>query len=403
MQFIHAADIHLDSPLLGLGRRDENLAGLVESCTRRAFENMIDHAVASAVDFILIAGDLYDLAPRDFRSILYVHEQVRRARCPVLLIHGNHDSIADQNKHLVPPENLVLFPGHTPDSWVPDHLPVAVHGMSYPDRAVSQDLTALYPDPVPGRFNIGLLHSSVESPGAHATYAPCRVEALVNKGYDYWALGHVHTRADLSPHIPIHFPGNTQGRHVNETGPRGVTHVIVQGGAVASATFHATDVVRWARLHVPLDGADTWSELDARLRTHLVTARAEADGRPLIVRVILEGVTSLHPALLANPDQTEAQVRDSAATIHHDLSIESVRLRTRAPSTADLAPLEASFRAALQQPDLVRDVLADLEPLRLLGAPDRQLDLPRTADDLALLLDDAWSLVRHTLTSEPDA
>ena len=75
--FLHAADIHLDSPLKGLERYENAPVGRIRGATRRAFTRLIDLAIEKAVDFVLIAGDLYDGDWRDYNTGLYL---VRRAQ-----------------------------------------------------------------------------------------------------------------------------------------------------------------------------------------------------------------------------------------------------------------------------------------------------------------------------------
>ncbi len=208
---------------------------MTRHCTRRAFANLIDLAIAQDVAFIIIAGDLYDGDWRDYSTGLFFAGEMRRLGRPCFLIRGNHDARSVITKSLVPPPNVFEFSSRRTETQVLDELGVALHGRSFPDRAVPEDLSAGYPDPVRGRLNIGILHTSAEDPGEHETYAPCRISGLIAKGYDYWALG-THPSAPGTPprhgHPPIVFPGNIQGRHVRETGAKGCTLVDVQDGQI---------------------------------------------------------------------------------------------------------------------------------------------------------------------------
>ena len=141
-----------------------------------------------------------------------------------------------------------------------DELGVAIHGQSFPSGAVAQNLAQNYPTPRSDLFNIGLLHTSASGSSAHATYAPCSVADLVAKGYDYWALGHVHTRSTLCENPPIVFPGNLQGRHINEPGERGFMLVTVEGNHVQEVQFVPMDVLRWQRVEVNFSGTATFDE-----------------------------------------------------------------------------------------------------------------------------------------------
>ena len=281
MKFIHAADIHLDSPLAGLMRRDDVPGHVTHDATRRAFTNLIDLAITENVAFVLIAGDLYDSNWRDFNTGLFFAREMRRLDRPCILIRGNHDASAVLTRHLHPPPNVTVLSARKVETCVLEAHGVAIHGQSFPSRAVTEDLSAAYPPPRAGLFNIGLLHTSAEDPGEHETYAPCRVESLAVKGYDYWALGHIHARRTLHERPWIVFPGNIQGRHVRESGAKGCALVEVRHGRVESVEHRATDVLRWAQIAVDLDGAATAEEIALRLRFALSEAQDAAEGRPL--------------------------------------------------------------------------------------------------------------------------
>jgi hypothetical protein len=398
MRFLHAADIHLDSPQAGMTRRDPELARLTASSTRDAFGNLVDAAIANDVAFLLIAGDLYDTEQRNYETGLFFAREMQRLGRPCIMIHGNHDSAAQITKSLQPPPNVTVLPTRKPGQVGLAEHGVVIHGQSFAAQAEADDLAARYPDPVPGAFNIGLLHSSVEDPGEHARYAPCRVETLVNKNYGYWALGHIHTRATLHEHPHIHFPGNTQGRHVRETGPRGATLVDVADGIVQSLTPVATDVLRWAVLRLDISGVETLAELAARLRFALAEARLAAEGRPLIARVVLTGATLLHAALLAQPGLIDAECRAAAEAAGPDVHIERAKLQTRpAGGAADFGALEEAVRAALADPGLVAGLLTDFARLGAAIPSGASAEVPHTEAGLAALQDDAWSLIRHAL------
>ena len=92
MKFLHAADIHLDSPLAGLLARDDLPNAVIHHCTRRAFAAMIDLAREEDVAFVVIAGDLYDGDWKDFSTGLFFAEQMRRLGRLCFLLRGNHDA-----------------------------------------------------------------------------------------------------------------------------------------------------------------------------------------------------------------------------------------------------------------------------------------------------------------------
>ena len=223
-RFLHAADIHLDSPMRGLEADPDAPIKLVREASRAAFRNLIDTAINERVAFVLIAGDLYDGDWQDWRTGLFFVEQVSRlaaAGIPLIMVAGNHDAASVITRHLRLPEHVTLFPHDRGGRLLLEEYGVAVHGQSFATRAVTEDLSRNYPDPVPDLFNIGLLHTSLTGRPGHENYAPTTVDVLIAKGYDYWALGHVHAREIIHEDPWIVFPGNLQGRQVRESGPQG--------------------------------------------------------------------------------------------------------------------------------------------------------------------------------------
>jgi DNA repair protein SbcD/Mre11 len=403
MKFLHAADIHLDSPLAGLLARADLPESVIRHCTRRAFAAMIDLALEEDVAFVVIAGDLYDGDWKDFSTGLFFAEQMRRLGRPCFLLRGNHDARSLITRHLKLPDNVHEFSSRTCQTFQLNDIGVALHGHSFPNRAVPEDLSAGYRDPIAGMFNIGVLHSSAEDPGEHETYAPCRIASLALKGYDYWALGHIHARRVLSERPWIVFPGNIQGRHPRESGAKGCTLVTVEDGAVTAAEHRAVDVLRWSTLEVDAEAADAVS-LTRRIETPVRVAIDCADGRPILARLVLTGLSDLHGALLVDTEHLAAECRNAAIEAGGALWVESVRLHTRPkpqPLADSLAPLRMAFESGLNDPDTVASLLHHLGVLRQkVPAPARRaLDLPETADDLRRLADDAWQITADVLAS----
>jgi DNA repair protein SbcD/Mre11 len=403
MKFLHAADIHLDSPLAGLRARDDLPEGVIRHCTRRAFAAMVDLARDEDVAFVVIAGDLYDSDWKDFSTGLFFAEQMRRLGRPCFLLRGNHDARSVITRHLKLPENVREFSSRTCETILLPEIEIALHGHSFPNRAVPEDLSASYHDRVEGMFNIGVLHTSAEDPGEHETYAPCNVAALTLKGYEYWALGHIHARRVLSERPWIVFPGNLQGRHPKESGTKGCTLVTVEDGAVAAVEHRAVDVLRWTTLEVDAGGADVVT-LTGRIENSVRAAIEAADGRPVLARLVLTGISDLHGTLLGDAERLAAECRNASIEAGGELWVESVRVRTRPmpqPLADALAPLRAAFVSGLDDPDVASGLLEELALLRQkVPAPAREaLDLPETAQDLRALADDAWQITADTLAA----
>ena len=325
--FLHAADIHLDSPLKGLD--PEAPVERIRRATRDALVSMVDFAIEQQVSFVLLAGDLYDGDWKDWRTGQFLVQQLGRLLregIEIVAISGNHDAESVLMLKLPVPG---LLPADEPGTRLLSGSPVAVHGQGFRVPAVTGNIVLDYPAPVDGRFNIGLLHTAC-GPSAHANYAPCSLDDLVRRNYDYWALGHVHTRSELCRDPWVVFPGNLQGRHINEEGSRGATLVTVEGGRVASVAHHALDVLRWRRLQVYVSEAISRTEVLLEVKLALEAAAQEAEGRLLVVRVVLLGESPAHAELVASPGETLNQVRGMAADIAmtDQLWIESVVVDT---------------------------------------------------------------------------
>jgi hypothetical protein len=245
-----------------------------------------------------------------------------------------------------------------------------------------------------------MLHTSGEDPGEHEPYAPCRIASLAGKGYAYWALGHIHARAELCTDPYIVFPGNTQGRHARETGAKGATLVEVTDQRIVHVAHRDTDVLRWARIEADLDGAETIPETAMRLRFAIEVASSGAGGRPLVMRLVLRGATPLHADFAADPQQIEAECQNAALAAGTDIYIERVLIETRAPAAMGegaMADLAQAFAAGLDDRDIVQKLLADLARLRQDVPFVQGRKLPQTAEDLRALMPDAWLLAEQAL------
>lgn len=344
-RFIHAADLHLDSPLIGLAKKSEDSAARLDDASRRAFDNLVALAIEEDCRLIVIAGDIFDGQWRDYRTGLFFADRMRRlsqASIRVIIIAGNHDAENRFASRLEYSDNVRLLSQRHPESVVIEELGVVVHGQSFPQRDVMDNLAFAYPSPVPGRFNIGLLHTACGGSEGHLNYAPCTVAQLVNHGYQYWALGHIHTRRELSKAPYIVYPGNLQGRSVKETGPKGATLVEVRDGSVALIEHRALDVVRWSVEDVKLTGMETREALLPAVRESVERAFAGCDGRALAMRLRVVGSTRLHAELAATAASVREEIETLAASIASDIWIEKVEVRTSpAKASADVDPTVA--------------------------------------------------------------
>jgi DNA repair protein SbcD/Mre11 len=342
-KFIHAADIHLDSPLRGLVPYDGAPIEQLRGVTRRALENLVTLAIAEQVVFVLFAGDLYDGDWRDYNTGLFFAAQMTKLRevgIRAFLIAGNHDAASQLTRYLRLPDNVTLFSVHRPETMRLDDVDVVVHGQGFPTRAVTHDLSAAYPNPVPHLFNIGLLHTSMDGREGHEPYAPCTADGLRSRGYDYWALGHVHRREVLCEDPWIVFPGNIQGRHVRELGPKGCTLVTVQDQQVVSAQHRDLDVLRWSICNVDVSGSPTGDDVVDCVRQALERELPGGNCGSMAVRIRLMGACRAHGTLSAHHERWTNEIRAVATDVSNGtICIEQVQTQTR--PQADLDPMLA--------------------------------------------------------------
>ncbi len=397
-RFVHAADLHLDSPLVGLDLKEDAPRELIREAPRRALEALVRLCLDEKADFLVLAGDIYDGDWKDYATGQFFIAQMRRlGDMPVFLIRGNHDAANKMTRALPLPKNVKVVGESAPETCRLHHLDAAIHGRSFQERETRDNLVREYPDPVPGWFNLGLLHTSLAgSNTGHDTYAPCSEEQLVNKGYDYWALGHIHQRCVVRQARPaIVFPGNLQGRHVRELGEKGAYLVEVDDDNTVSLAFRRLEVVRWEivdhRAKRDLDALSVLKEAAAAVRAQ---AEAETD-RLLALRCRIVGQTDAHGMLQARRADFAEHFREMLRNEHGDrVWLESVRFETQpvqveADPDGGLDDALAELRAVIEEfsaaPERLAAVASTLEVLK-----DKLPPAVRSANEPLLPTDPAW-------------
>ncbi len=418
MKILHAADLHLDSPMRGLERYEGAPVEQMRAATRQALGNLVDLCLAEEVKLLLIAGDLYDGDWKDYSTGLFLIRQLSRLRegdVQVALIRGNHDARSSITRHLKLPANVTELSTRTAQSVAYEELGVVVHGQGFAKRAVTKDLAARYPDAISGAFNIGLLHTCASGRVGHERYAPTTLQTLTSKGYDYWALGHVHQREVLSEAPWVVFCGNLQGRHAREIGAKGASLIEVVDGRVQAVEHQPLDVVRWARLELDASTCGSGYDVVELVRQKLEEAVELAEGRTLAARVVVYGPSAAHGALRDDEERWRSEIRAAAIDVG-DAWIEKVQLRTSAPQRrGELAERDDAVgqvvRAlrSLQDDDArVAQLIDALDDLRrkLPGElRDRSVDGGRRLDDPATIrgmLSDVEELLMTRLVDVAD-
>jgi DNA repair protein SbcD/Mre11 len=313
----------------------------------------------------------------------------------VYLVSGNHDAASQISRRLSLPENVVEFGKHAAESQTDEKLSLAVHGQGYAVRDVKDNLALRYPEPKSGCFNVGLLHTALNGRDGHDNYAPCSVEDLRARNYDYWALGHVHTRETVSTEPHIVFSGNIQGRHARETGPKGCVVVDVGTDGAVEVSFRPLDVVRWAHLEVDAGAARDLDDVLALVKADLTAAHDAAEGRLLAARVSVVGTSEAHHELWQDHSRLTNEVRGIAGELDQAW-VEKVRPATKAadrdgdggaPGGLDsIADLRRTADRLRVDPDGVR---------RLLESTSLLAKLPHEARTPAMIRpeDPEWSSV----------
>ncbi len=410
--FIHTADLHLDSPFSGLRQVDGEVAAILKDATFRAFDKVVDLAVNHKVDFLLIAGDIYDSADRSLRAQLKFADGLKRLSDTGIrsfVCHGNHDPLDGWSASLHWPEEVHVFPPELESVAlkIGGEQVVRIQGISYPHSRIDDSFGRGFVRQGSEPFQIGLLHCSVGSDPAHETYAPRTLDELVAANLDYWALGHVHTHRILKHGQPfIAYSGTTQGRHIRESGPRGCLLVEVSGKGEVTARFEPVDTVRWSSYEIHIDHFETEGDLVEALELACERISSEAQERMAISRVILRGRGPLH-SVLRRPQVVEdltERLRETGLEAKPPVWIERISVSTSTAidlnlrrQSADflgevLRVIEACRRDPEQLNELINALYEDRRGRRFLETP--------AESDLLELLNEVESLCLDELVQE---
>ncbi len=267
IKFIHCADLHLDSPFQGLTTKEPSLADRFKHSTNEAFVKIIDLCLAEKVDFLTIGGDTFDGADRSLCAQILLRDQFERlhkATIPVIIVAGNHDPLSDWLTEIKYPENVHILACDNVDK-VPikknGKVITTLFGISYKTREVTENLSLKFQAKEENTVSIGLLHANVGSRKDHAPYSPCTITDLKASNMDIWLLGHIHTPEVLCDDPLILYPGNIQGRHINENGPRGCYIIKIDTNRKISHEFRPVQNILWKQKEINIKDIMTAIEL----------------------------------------------------------------------------------------------------------------------------------------------
>jgi len=342
LRFLHAADLHLDTPFCGLSAADQSVAQALRDASLAAWDNLVNLAIARRVDLVLLAGDIYDGEDRGVRAQLRLRrglEKLSTAGISTYIVHGNHDPLGGYSAIRDWPTSVHIF-GSDQVQRLPvqrDGQQVAtVYGISYGQPQMRDNLAQRFSREGSGGLHLGLLHCSVGTSAEHDTYSPCELADLRRAGLTYWALGHVHQRQVLCQSgFWAVYSGNTQGRSPKPTecGPKGVTIVDADcTGAILSASFEPVDAARFVQTELDIADMSDLPALRGALEERASQLRSEHAGRSLLLRAVLTGTGPVNADLRRQgtiPDLL-AELRRDAEDLRPLLYWESIQDSTRA-------------------------------------------------------------------------
>jgi len=414
--FVHAADLHLDSPFRGIRDEAPEVAARLRSATFDAYAALINLCIDRDANFLLIAGDVYDGADRSLAAQLRFRDGLVRlseAGIPAFIVHGNHDPLEGWSSALTWPEQTTIFGGDDVQTVIVEaggNPIAAVSGISYPTQRENRNLAALFRAERPDLFQIALLHCNCGGQADHESYAPCSPDDLIRADFDYWALGHVHTMALLNRNPHIVYPGTIQGRSIRETGPRGCYLMTVGDDRDVKEEFCPLDAVRWFAREVRIEELDTVDQLEGALADDVDRVREGAEGRPAVCRLTMVGRGPLYGELNREGTLQGLLERLREQGLEDEPFVWVERLKLRGAPAIDLEQrcLEKDLLGELLR--ITNDLRGDEDLVERLSlalvelhehARARRALAELTPDDFHALLDDAANLCVDLLETGP--
>ena len=377
IKFIHAADIHLDSPLRGLENYEGAPVEEIRGATRKALVNLIDLALEEKVSFVIISGDMYDGDWKDYNTGLFLLRQLSKLTSNgmnVFIVKGNHDAESKITKDLKLPQGIKIFSSKQPETVSLESKGVAIHGQSFATPAVKEDLASNYPPAVKDMFNIGVLHTSVNGREGHENYAPCSIDTLKSKNYNYWALGHIHKKEILSENPWIVFPGNIQGRYIKETGFKGCMIVSIEEDSNVSVEFRNLYSLVWSFCNTDVTGTVEPYEVVEKVRKSVEKEFLKNDGQFTAARVLVKGACKAHNFLLSDPEKWKNEIRLAVAdSCNNSVWLEKILIKTT---------IEADIEQIKKRNDPVGDLLRYIDSLGSQGNQEIHDMLSNVVSDL---------------------
>ncbi|WP_339062837.1 hypothetical protein [Tepidibacillus marianensis] len=225
----------------------------------------------------------------------------------------------------------------------------------------------------PDLFHIGILHTNVDGQANHDPYCPSRLHELISGEMDYWALGHIHKSSILHNKPPyIVYPGNSQGRHILETGDKGCYYVEVEEHQVHMMEWLPTANIRWETLELDISSIDSIPDVVSMIEAAIEEKLTQLD-LPTIYRINLKGRTPLHTLLLEEYQRVEMieVLNDYLSNQQPWGLVETIKIRTQpfisketileqGTFLADYINQFDQFFSVIEVEHIQKEVLADL-------------------------------------------
>ncbi|MFV2073079.1 MAG: exonuclease SbcCD subunit D [Thermoanaerobaculales bacterium] len=302
VRFVHASDLHLDASFGGVDASEDRIAAALVRSTFDALDRVVDLCIERKVDFLVIAGDLYNSAERSLRAELEFQKSMRLledAGIEAFVVHGNHDPADGWSAGLEMPDSVIVFGSASVERHevVRDgEVRCVVYGRSFPTGRVTENLARGFSRSPEDPLAVAVLHANVGQREGRDNYAPCTVDDLRAAGMDYWALGHIHRSEQVSDQPRAVYSGCTQGLDPSEEGPRGC-FVVELGADGVREEFVETAAIRWRNIDVDVTALAGIEEVREAVAAACGQVRGESGDRPVIVRCDLTGRSAAHSDL----------------------------------------------------------------------------------------------------------
>ena len=414
IKFIHAADLHLDTPFSGLSNLNQKLADRLKDATFASYKNIIDLAINKNVDFVVISGDIFDSKNKSLSAQLKFVDQLKRLsekNIPTYFICGNHDPLPSWLDSLDFPDQVYRFSSEKvgKDKFEIDGKTVAIQGISFATKKTTENLAKKFVNTNnTADLSVGLLHGTLGSSSKHEDYAPFSLDDVLDKDIDYWALGHIHQPQVIRKNNPnVIYSGNSQGRDFGETGQRGCVLVEAKSSSEIETEFKPTQEVRFERISVDLSNLENINSIPEQINERLEKLDSFDPGVSYMLRVNLTGKTHLHSQLNKEGKIEELVEFFNEGQLDQDnfCWVEQIKLNTK--PNLDLNQIK-------QQNDFSAEVVKKLERLsehnsqieqkvekinnEFNSKAKRELDKLNISDQKEILAQAKWKLLDQLLT-----